>query len=104
MTIDQAIYILRNTAWLGSNDERDETEQAVETVVNELERRSWIPCSERLPEEKKEVLISADGELYIAEYEIYHGKGYWSEVIEYRNVTDVDAWMPLPEPYGGEKE
>jgi hypothetical protein len=64
----------------------------------------WIPCSERLPEEKKEVLISADGELYIAEYEIYHGKGYWSEVVEYRNVTDVDAWMPLPKPYGGDKE
>lgn len=64
----------------------------------------WIPCSERMPEEKKEVLISADGDLYIAEYEIDHGKGYWSEVIEYRNVTDVDAWMPLPEPYGGEQE
>ena len=64
----------------------------------------WIPCCERMPEEKKEVLISADGELYIAEHEIDHGKGYWSEVIEYRNVTDVDAWMPLPEPYGGEQE
>ena len=64
----------------------------------------WIPCCERMPEEKKEVLISADGELYIAEYEIDHGKGYWSEVIEYRNVTDVDAWMPLPDPYGGEQE
>lgn len=60
---------------------------------------AWIPCSDRMPEEKKEVLISADGELYIAEYEIDHGKGYWSEVVEYRNVTDVDAWMPLPEPY-----
>ena len=64
----------------------------------------WIPCSERLPDEKKEVLISADGDLYIAEYEMYHSKEYWSEVIEYRNVTDVDAWMPLPEPYRGEQE
>lgn len=65
---------------------------------------AWIPCSDRMPEEKKEVLISADGELYIAEYEIDHGKGYWSEVVEYRNVTDVDAWMPLPEPYRGEEK
>ena len=64
----------------------------------------WIPCSDRLPEEKKEVLISADGDLYIAEYEIDHGKGYWSEVVEYRNVTDVDAWMPLPEPYKEEND
>ena len=59
----------------------------------------WIPCSERLPEEKKEVLISADGDLYIAEYEIDHGKGYWNEVIEYGYVMGVDAWMPLPKPY-----
>lgn len=36
MNIDQAIYILRNTAWLGSNDERDETEQAVEMVIDKL--------------------------------------------------------------------
>jgi len=104
MTIDQAIYILKNTAWLGSNDKRDETERAVETVINELERRRWIPCSEGLPEEKKEVLISADGDLCIAEYETNHGRGYWSEVVEYRNVTDVDAWMPLPKQYGGEQE
>ena len=68
------------------------------------ESTHWIPCSERLPEEKKEVLISADGELWIAEYEIDHGKGYWSEVIEYRNVTDVDAWMPLPEPFRPKEE
>lgn len=65
---------------------------------------AWIPCSERMPEEKKEVLISADGDLYIAEYEIDHGKGYWSEVVEYRNITDVDAWMPLPEPYKEEND
>lgn len=65
---------------------------------------AWIPCSDRMPEEKKEVLISADGDLYIAEYEIDHGKGYWSEVVEYRNVTDVDAWMPLPEPYKEEND
>lgn len=62
----------------------------------------WIPCSERMPEEKKEVLVSAGGELYIAEYEICQGKEYWSEVIEYRNITDVDAWMPMPEPWKGE--
>ena len=61
----------------------------------------WTPCSERLPEEKKEVLISADGDLYIAEYEMDHGKGYWNEVIEYGYVMGVDAWMPLPKPYGG---
>lgn len=60
---------------------------------------SWIPCSERLPEEKKEVLISAENELYIAELEIINDREYWSEVMEYRYIENVEAWMPLPEPY-----
>lgn len=38
MTTEQAIYILRNTAWLGSNDVRDTTEQAIYTVIEELKR------------------------------------------------------------------
>ena len=73
-------------------------------TLHELVLPAWIPCSERLPEEKKEVLISADGELYIAEYEMDHGKGYWNEVIEYGYVMGVDAWMPLPEPYKEEND
>lgn len=64
----------------------------------------WIPCSERLPEEKKEVLVSADGDLYIAILETINGKSFWSEVIEYRYIMGVVAWMPLPEPYKAESE
>ena len=59
----------------------------------------WIACSERLPEEEADVLLSlrsldvytgfranAEGCFYI------DGDGY----VEYENVI---AWMPLPEPY-----
>ena len=59
----------------------------------------WIPCSEMLPEEEADVLLSlrsldvytgfranAEGCFYI------DGDGY----VEYENVI---AWMPLPEPY-----
>ena len=67
--------------------------------VAEEYKGGWIPCSEQLPEEEADVLLSlrsldvytgfranAEGCFYI------DGDGY----VEYENVI---AWMPLPEPY-----
>ncbi len=73
---------------------------------------NWIPCSERLPEANQEMLVQwerkdrllntifvyisigmlgADGEWYSAhESRVFNGK--------------VIAWMPLPEPWEGDKE
>ena len=61
----------------------------------------WIPCSERLPAYGEDVLISIGG---------YCNVGYIVSVNEeeqynwyfsgwYHLPNDVDAWMPLPEPY-----
>ena len=92
----------------------------------------WIPCSERLPEDNvpvnitwinrepvsyyaeiKDVPFTATGvyfkgkwywysstvEDYLAEY----GRAEWDEIEEaMHNSIEVVAWMPLPEPYGGE--
>lgn len=50
----------------------------------------WIPCSERLPEPWKPVLwIGKHGNIYIKPFD-----GSFIENI---------AWMPLPEPYQGER-
>lgn len=40
MTNEEAIYILKNAAWLGSNDERIKTEMAVTLAVNALEKQN----------------------------------------------------------------
>lgn len=41
MTVDEALYILNNTAWLGSNDDRDKTEEAVKVVEEALKPKPF---------------------------------------------------------------
>ncbi|STG94754.1 Valyl-tRNA synthetase [Escherichia coli] len=65
--------------------------------------RSWISCSDRMPEDTKMLLAFSQGEIVAA---------YWNWVVnpidykKYRAFTylsgnildDVTHWMPLPEP------
>ena len=84
--------------------------------------RHWIPVTERLPEEDKEVLISyrykegegdtSHSDIDITSYgQMYFGgnkvKGvkHWRAPFEYfYSNYEVIAWMPLPEPYKGGAE
>ena len=79
----------------------------------------WIPVTEKLPEEDKEVLISyryKEGEgdtshvkIDITSYgQMYFGGNkvgktkHWRAPFEYfESNYEVIAWMPLPEPYKG---
>ena len=95
-----------------------------EVITGELPsaqpEQQWIPCSERLPEEDTEVLISyryKEGEgdtdhvnIDITSYgtvcfggrEI-HTLKEWRQPFDYFHANyEVIAWMPLPEPYRGE--
>lgn len=83
----------------------------------------WIPVTEQLPEEDKEVLISyrykegegdtshvniditTYGQMYFGGRRI-EGVKHWRAPFEYfYSNYEVIAWMPLPSPYkGGEKE
>jgi hypothetical protein len=79
---------------------------------------NWIPCSERLPEEYGEYLVTykSDGKqifMDIIEYEMSYEfdheknrfKGIWLFADDWQALdSEVIAWMPLPEPYKGEQK
>ena len=85
--------------------------------LSEAERMGWTPCSERLPEEGERVLATHLGGInpnnQVIEHIYQHGKFTcgWdmdmnvdSPTFGQRYMGDVIAWMPLPEPYGGNND
>ena len=69
----------------------------------------WIPCSENPVESGKYIVTLKDADGYYvntAEWNPTFG-GRWQDVFfdcEYRDISNVVAWMPLPEPYREEGE
>ena len=87
---------------------------AAKRVLDELPsaqpEQRWIPCSERLPEVYKDVLICWD---FKGNREVLIGNmysdgtfhGYDDEYLTHngRKYRKAVAWMPLPEPYREER-
>ena len=55
----------------------------------------WIPCGERLPEERGFYLTTTKDKAVYCDY--------WNED-NFDRTEMVIAWMPLPEPYEGENQ
>ena len=72
---------------------------------------NWIPCSERLPDKRGDYLVTLRGNgepwVEIALWNETFG-GRWQMVlyndVDYSDISNVIAWMPLPEPYQGRGE
>lgn len=91
--------------------------EAVDKAIKALEAQEWIPCSERLPEEKDAGILKKLGtekrsEYVLATVEVkgermtvtactYDGKWDWKMKYAFPDFKIV-AWMPLPEPWEGE--
>ena len=70
---------------------------------------SWIPCTpEAMPKDGQNVLVSYKTSeiIHVCQYHNDGSANPWYSYIDqcraYMNV--VTAWMPLPKPYGGERE
>lgn len=80
-------------------------------LAEEHAKNRWIPVTERLPEEYKDVLCYYEYFRY-GDYNCmfrtidrgYYGNGRWGGEAGQGNKNKVLAWMPLPEPYEPPKE
>lgn len=78
-------------------------------AVEDGEGMRWIPCDERLPEDRRTVLVTAYWhETYQVMEASYYGDGLWwcvpfNNCGEHMQRLKPIAWMPLPESYKGRK-
>ena len=79
--------------------------EALDVAIQAIKQTTWIPVSERLPEDEQEILFSTKtGRVHSGKYHDDDSANQWyshkDKCRAWNNV--VSAWMPLPEPYKGE--
>ena len=95
------------------DDEPTLTKSCVRMTIKNMPtiepEQRWIPCSERLPEESGQYIITVKY-VHVDGYEdLYAEHGEWDgdrwDMFCLGHCGEVDgiiAWMPLPEPYKGD--
>lgn len=66
--------------------------EALEMAISAVK---WIPVIERLPEDKQKVLCCVTNEKHSVVITYFEDASYWHD-------GKISAWMPCPEPYGGD--
>ena len=93
MSKEETIGTLENAKHFTYGDEK--FNDAFDSAINYLKETSWIPVTERLPEEDGRYLCTYKNDAYgdgiCIDFGLYED-GEWY-------VSGAIAWMPLPEPY-----
>ncbi len=105
MTVEEALKILDTIPTIS------EQVDALEMAIQALEQTRWIPVSERLPKDHKNVLIYLSlNQITIGLYNSHRLPfmnkpiGWGANAPHDWSSDEVVAWMPLPEPYKAENE
>lgn len=105
MTREEASFYLAN---MDRKYMEEGMSEALDMAIKALEQEpEWIPVSERLPEENKTVIASTKYGVYPeAKYTKEYGWewAYESGADYWRELDEVEAWMPLPKRYDAESE
>ena len=105
MTNKQTIEILNRIRCNIREDSLEE--QALVYAISALAEPRWIPCSEKYPDQGERVLVTIGGyDIWVWDRRANRGDDYFWEDEQgfYHNKYEIDAWMPLPEPYREDKE
>lgn len=103
MTREEAIHRLKNTAWLGTNKDREETEQAVDMAIEAL-TNEWTPITVSEPNTSDHVLVTykwcdddyetSELDYWVTKHEAENGNEKCKRLIDH-----VIAWRRMPGPY-----
>ena len=83
---------------MGTDSNKKRLDDWINGLPSVQPEQRWIPCSERMPEDRVNVLVCrTNGDEFIA----HHFETGFVTILEPFLLEDdtVAAWMPLPEPY-----
>lgn len=96
------INAIANTCFRISADDWAELMKCIDSIKPVENTREWIPVSEGLPEQYKEVIVTdiETSDTYLSRYV---GNEYW-ECDNGLFKNRIIAWQPKPKPYKADKE
>ena len=96
---------LKCLEFIGDKKTLDEVYERQSKLPSVQPINKWIPVSERLPEEGKNVLFcDIDNDIMLGYHLTYAPATHFVEKGSWEDMKNVFAWQPLPEPYKAESE